>query len=89
MRRAAEARSRSVQVHLPTLKGKITHRREVHEQASAQRVLRGRIIPSNADAHASPAAALIRALAGYSPCAPRRRIEGCPCHRSPEAPQTY
>lgn len=49
MRRAAEARSRSVQIHLPTLKGKIAHRREVHEQASAQRVLRGRIIPSHAD----------------------------------------
>ena len=54
MRQAAEARSRSVQVHLPTLKGKIAHRREVHEQASAQRVLRGALlVVVLRDAHAT------------------------------------
>lgn len=40
MRRTGGARSRSVQVHLPTSKRKIAHRRGVHEQASFQRVLR-------------------------------------------------
>lgn len=59
MRRTAGARSRSVQVHLPTSKRKIAHRHGVHEQASFQRVLRRRELGAAA---ASAAAVIANAV---------------------------
>ena len=63
MRRAAGTRSRSVQVHLPTSKRKIAHRRGVHEQASFQRVLRRRELGAAVlIANAAVPAACVRVL---------------------------